>query len=64
MKSTENTLGKSGYSPKTDGLPILISQGIKQHVCDVLEGGDEAFMKREKKYVACIWFYTGRARSG
>ena len=35
---------------KNNALPILLSQGIKQHVCDVLEGGDEAFLKREKKY--------------
>lgn len=29
---------------------ILKSQGIKQHVCEILEGGDEAFKKREEKY--------------
>lgn len=42
--SLENTI------PKNATLPLLISQGIKQHVCDVLEGGDEAFLKRENKY--------------
>jgi predicted ATPase len=29
---------------------ILIGQGIKQHVCELLEGGDEAFKQRERKY--------------
>jgi ABC-type cobalamin/Fe3+-siderophores transport system ATPase subunit len=29
---------------------ILYQQGIKEHVCDVLEGGNEAFKQREKKY--------------
>ncbi len=29
---------------------ILDSQGIRQHVCHVLEGGEEAFRKREEKY--------------
>lgn len=30
--------------------PTLLSQGIRQHVCDLLEGGDIAFKKRENKY--------------
>ena len=29
---------------------VLNSQGIKEHVCDILEGGNEAFKKRERKY--------------
>jgi predicted ATPase/ElaB/YqjD/DUF883 family membrane-anchored ribosome-binding protein len=29
---------------------ILFRKGIRQHVCDILEGGKEAFQKREKKY--------------
>ena len=29
---------------------ILASQGIREHVCDILEGGLEAFSRREKKY--------------
>lgn len=28
----------------------LFSQGIRQHVCEILEGGFEAFKKRELKY--------------
>lgn len=29
---------------------VLFSQGIREHVCDILEGGKEAFKNREKKY--------------
>jgi predicted ATP-dependent endonuclease of OLD family len=29
---------------------ILLRKGIRQHVCEVLEGGKEAFQKREQKY--------------
>lgn len=29
---------------------ILLRKGIRQHVCEILEGGQEAFQKREKKY--------------
>lgn len=29
---------------------ILESQGIREHVCDILEGGKVAFEKREQKY--------------
>ena len=29
---------------------ILYKYGIREHVCDILEGGKEAFKKREKKY--------------
>lgn len=31
-------------------LGVLNKMGIRQHVCDVLEGGKEAFQKREQKY--------------
>ena len=31
-------------------LSDLDSKGIRQHVCDILEGGDEAFLEREQKY--------------
>lgn len=30
--------------------PILLRKGIRQHVCEILEGGQEAFQKREQKY--------------
>ncbi len=29
---------------------ILFQSGIRQHVCEILEGGEEAFAKRESKY--------------
>lgn len=29
---------------------MLLSQGIREHVCDILEGGKVAFEKRERKY--------------
>jgi hypothetical protein len=29
---------------------ILPRKGIRQHVCEILEGGKEAFQKREQKY--------------
>ena len=29
---------------------ILYSQGIRQHICEILEGGKEAFKNRERKY--------------
>ncbi len=32
------------------GEPILKSQGIREHVCEILEGGKEAFERRDKKY--------------
>ncbi len=31
-------------------VTVLESQGIREHVCDILEGGDDAFKKREAKY--------------
>jgi len=34
--------------PKIKG--ILYQQGIKEHACDILEGGVDAFKQREKKY--------------
>lgn len=29
---------------------ILYQQGIREHICDILEGGNEAFKQRERKY--------------
>ncbi len=29
---------------------ILLQKGIRQHTCEILEGGEEAFRKREQKY--------------
>ena len=33
-----------------DNDSMLLSQGIREHVCDLLEGGDKAFKLREQKY--------------
>ncbi len=42
--SLENTF-------KDDAASIMIErQGIREHVCEILEGGREAFEKRERKY--------------
>lgn len=41
----ENTFSKIDNSET-----VLESQGIREHVCEILEGGKEAFEKREKKY--------------
>lgn len=35
---------------KDNSLTILLSQGVREHVCEILEGGDVAFKKREMKY--------------
>jgi len=32
------------------GKGVLYSCGIREHVCDILEGGEAAFKKREEKY--------------
>ncbi len=42
----ENTFELSEAKQKA----ILFRKGIRQHVCEVLEGGKEAFQKRERKY--------------
>jgi ABC-type cobalamin/Fe3+-siderophores transport system ATPase subunit len=43
--SLENT------KPKNKANKIVLeSQGIREHVCEILEGGKEAFEKREQKY--------------
>lgn len=43
--SLENTKPKN-----KEEVFILKSQGIREHVCEILEGGVEAFKKREQKY--------------
>lgn len=35
---------------KTGNSEILLSCGIREHVCELLEGGNKAFRLREKKY--------------
>lgn len=34
------------------------SQGIREHVCDILEGGKVAFEKREQKYGSTKYLNT------
>lgn len=34
----------------SEATSVLESRGIREHVCHVLEGGEEAFRKREEKY--------------
>lgn len=41
----ENTFAK--IETQTD---LLKSMGIKEHIADIVEGGQEAFKNREKKY--------------
>ena len=43
--SIENSSVKDG-----EVTAILPSMGIREHVCDILEGGEDAFKKREQKY--------------
>lgn len=42
--SLESTL------PKNKNKDVLKSMGIREHIADVVEGGEEAFKKREEKY--------------
>lgn len=37
-------------SYQNDNSNILLCQGIREHVCDLLEGGNVAFQERENKY--------------
>ena len=45
LEDTQTNNNKNSNDEKT-----LENQGIKEHVCEILEGGKEAFAKREKKY--------------
>lgn len=38
------------FKNHAEGISVLKSQGIREHVCDILEGGEIAFKKREQKY--------------
>jgi phage terminase small subunit len=41
---------ENSYDRIVDELDVLKSMGIRQHLADIVEGGKEAFIKREKKY--------------
>jgi len=43
--SLEHSFAKLSTEPQ-----VLKQQGIREHACDILEGGDEAFKQRERKY--------------
>ena len=45
--SLENTFTNSDITNKT---PVLNRYGIREHVCDIVEGGKDAFRQRERKY--------------
>ena len=44
--SLENTKKKK----KGKNRDTLSSQGIREHCCEILDGGEEAFQKRQSKY--------------
>lgn len=47
---TSGALEDTSIRLQDNAIPILNRQGIKEHVCDILEGGEVAFKKREQKY--------------
>lgn len=44
------SLEDSKARDENQGIPILSRCGIREHVCDILEGGENAFRDRENKY--------------
>lgn len=44
------SLEHSMHRNRDESLPILCRSGIREHVCDILEGGENAFRDRENKY--------------
>jgi hypothetical protein len=36
--------------PRNDSPSVLRRQGVREHVCEVLEGGEQAFRDRQEKY--------------
>ena len=44
------SLEHSMHRNSDESLPILRRCGIREHVCDILEGGENAFRDRENKY--------------
>lgn len=48
----EYVSGSIEYSKAEDNAinEVLYKRGIQEHICDILEGGPEAFDKRKKKY--------------
>jgi len=51
--SLENTfkISKNDFSEDDwNNIPDLEKKGIREHICEILEGGEEAFERRERKY--------------
>ena len=48
--SIENDMAIYASDGRTIENGILNSQGIQQHICDILEGGERAFELRKNKY--------------
>lgn len=46
----EGSLENTFTNDATKDTPVLERYGIREHVCDIVEGGKEAFVKRERKY--------------
>lgn len=46
----EYVSGPLELSFRNEDESVLFSRGIKEHVCEILEGGKEAFKQRENKY--------------
>lgn len=44
------SLENSSHRNDDNNVPILHRCGIREHVCDILEGGENAFKDRENKY--------------
>ena len=50
-KQFQYVSGSLEYTFKDNGnVVVLESKGIREHVCEILEGGDIAFKKREEQY--------------
>lgn len=41
---------ENSFTKKEEETNLLSSMGIREHIAEIVEGGKEAFMKREKKY--------------
>ena len=50
FKSLKGEFNATAVFVDTDIKNELYSRGVREHVCDILEGGEEAFETRERKY--------------
>ena len=49
VKGGTDYVGKNSFA-KNNNADLLKSMGIREHIADIVEGGKEAFKKREEKY--------------